>query len=71
MGPGAWQDLAPECEDAKLWQAHDAEAQQKGAEFYNYGKFVGPGQIHSKTSWGNLNSWISATGQIMHEWSSY
>jgi len=68
-GPGAWQDLSPECEDIRLWQAHEAEAQREGAEFYNYG--WSPGGTSSKTSAGYLESWISATGQIMHEWTPY
>jgi hypothetical protein len=68
MGPGAWQDLPPECEDVRLWQAHEAEAQREGAEFYNYGWSTSPGGICSKTSAGRLESWISATGQILHEW---
>ena len=70
-GPGAWQELSPECEDIRLWQAHEAEAQREGAEFYNYGWSTSPGGISSKTSAGYLESWISATGQIMHEWTPY
>jgi hypothetical protein len=68
MGPGAWQDLPPESEHVKLWQEHEAEADREGAEFYNYGKFTTDDSIYSKTSAGHLVSWVSATGQIMHEW---
>jgi hypothetical protein len=44
------------------------EADRKGAEFYSYGKVTTDDSIYSKTSAGYLVSWISATGQIMHEW---
>jgi hypothetical protein len=59
-------------DEAKLLDEHEAEAERKGAEFYNFGKVTGEDYIHSKTSKGRLTTTIDRkTMEVSHSWKSW
>lgn len=53
---------------SRIFDAHCAEADAKGAEFYNLGWAQGDNFIHSKTDQGRLYSEIDKSGNVTHEW---
>ena len=66
MGPGACPDDPAE---EKLLREHEAEADRHGAEFWNYGAFLGHYALSSKTSNGYLYSKIDpAKMKVTHYW---
>jgi hypothetical protein len=71
IASGAWQDANVSPEVAKLWQEHEAEADRKGVEFFNYGWSTADDGICSKTSAGYLETSILPGGQIVHRWQPY
>jgi hypothetical protein len=50
-----------------LMKAHNEEAKREGAEFWNYVKCQGDGEIMSKTNKGYLTS-IMKGGKVRHHW---
>jgi hypothetical protein len=48
-------------------KAHNEEAKREGAEFWNYVKCQGDGEIMSKTNKGYLTS-IMKGGKVRHHW---
>lgn len=51
-----------------LIDAHMAEAESKGAEFYNLGWASGEDFTHSKTDKGRLFTQLNSDGSFSHEW---
>jgi len=56
----------------KLCQAHEAEAEKRGTEFWNYGCGSAEHRIESKTDKAKLYSTINPTTLVVtHEWEPY
>jgi len=59
-------------EEEKLLREHESEANDRGAEFYNYGWSSGEHWICSKTAHGFLGSRINPkTMRVTHSWVSF
>jgi hypothetical protein len=60
--------IAPDPDETDpLLKAHNEEAERQGAEFWNYGKYTGEGDIMSKTDKGYLST-LMRDGKVKHYW---